>query len=241
MVNILIPMAGAGQRFADAGYTVPKPLIQVDGKPMIEVVIESLGLAGHHVFVVQREHSDRYDVTKLLRALAPGCTIIETPTLTQGTASSTLLAAGLIDSDEPLLIALADQYIEWDPRLMITRTDDADADGAILTFPSSDPKWSYVRTTEDGFITATAEKQVISDLATCGVYYWRRGSDYVRCARGMVRADKRVLGEFYVAPVFNEGIDDGLRFISHPSEQMFGLGTPEDLRGFLEWRSRQRP
>lgn len=232
-MNVLIPMAGAGSRFAQAGYTFPKPLIEVKGKPMIQVVVENLNIEANYIFIVQREHYEKYSLQYLLNLLAPGCRIVQVDGMTEGAACTTLLAKELIDTGEPLLIANSDQYLEWNSNETLYAFAADGIDAGIVTFKATHPKWSYARLDDDGFVAEVAEKKVISDLATVGVYYWSRGSDYVRYAEQMIAKDIRVNGEFYVAPVFNEAIADGAKVRCKNADAMWGIGTPEDLNTFL--------
>jgi len=233
-MNILIPMAGAGSRFAKAGYTFPKPLIEVRNKPMIQVVIENLNVDAHFIYVVQKEHFEKYNLKSLLNVLTPNCTIIQTDGITEGACCTTLLAEHFIDTDSPLLIANSDQYIEWESGEFFHSMNAPNVDGGILTFENTHPKWSYVKIDEQGNVSELREKEVISNKATCGVYYWAKGSDYVKYSKQMIQKDIRVNGEFYVAPVYNEAIADGHKIKIYNIENMMGLGTPEDLHYFLE-------
>lgn len=233
-MNVLIPMAGEGSRFANAGYTFPKPLIEVRGKPMIQTVVENLNVEARFIFLVRKEHYDKYSLKPMLNLIAPGCEIVLVDGLTEGAACTTLLAKDLIDSDEPLLIANSDQFIEWNSNETLYAFGADGIDAGIVTFQATHPKWSYARLGEDGFVAEVAEKQVISDLATVGVYYWTHGADYVRYAEQMIAKDIRVNGEFYVAPVFNEAIQDGKKVRAKNCDRMWGIGTPEDLNYFLE-------
>lgn len=237
-LNVLIPMAGAGSRFAQQGYTFPKPLIEVEGKPMIEVVVNNLNIEAHYIFLVQKEHYEKYNLKYLLNLIAPGCDIIQLDGITEGAACTTLLAKDLINNDNPLVIANSDQYIEWNSNECMYAFGADEIDGGILTFEAHHPKWSYAKLGEDGFVSEVAEKQVISDNATCGVYYWKHGSDYVKYAEQMIDKNIRVNNEFYVCPVFNEAIADSKRFRIKTIERMWGIGTPEDLNYFLDNRKK---
>lgn len=232
-LNVLIPMAGAGSRFEKAGYTFPKPLIEVRGKPMIQVVVENLGLDANYIFVVQKAHREKFNLEVLLNLIVPGCKIVETDGITQGAACTALLAREHIDSDAPLFFANSDQYVEWTPAEFMYRTAESQADGGIVTFKATHPKWSFAKVV-DGFVTEVAEKNPISDNATVGFYYWKHGSDFVKYADSMIEKNLRVNGEFYVCPVFNEAIADGKKIRAWEAKAMHGLGTPEDLAAFLE-------
>jgi HAD superfamily hydrolase (TIGR01509 family) len=233
-MNVLIPMAGAGSRFQQAGYTFPKPLIDVNGKPMIQVVVDNLNIDATFVFVVQKEHREKYNLDTLLNLITPGCKIVEVSSLTEGAACTTLLAKEFIDNDDPLVMANSDQFVEWDSNEFMYKMIEQKVDGGILTFKATHPKWSFAKIDESGYVTEVAEKNPISDIATVGVYYWAKGSDYVKYAEKMIEKNIRVNNEFYVCPVFNEAIQDGKKIKTYNIEKMWGIGTPEDLKYYLE-------
>jgi HAD superfamily hydrolase (TIGR01509 family) len=235
-MNVLIPMAGAGSRFTAAGYTFPKPLIEVDGKPMIQVVVENLNIEANFIFLVQKEHYEKYNLKYLLNLIAPNCKIVQVDGITDGAARTTLLAKEFIDNDQPLLMANSDQYLEWNSNEVLYAFNADDIDGGIVTFKATHPKWSFAKLDADGFVEEVAEKKPISDNATVGVYYWKKGSDYVKYAEQMIEKDIRTNNEFYVCPVFNEAIGDGKKIRAKSIEKMWGIGTPEDLNYFLENR-----
>ena len=235
-MNVLIPMAGAGSRFQKAGYTFPKPLIEVDGKPMIQLVVENLNIDARHIFVVQKEHYDQYNLKHLLGLISPGCKIVQVDGMTEGAACTTLLAKEFIDNDEPLGFANSDQFLDWDSNEFMYSMEADEVDAGILTFTATHPKWSFAKLDDDGFVSEVAEKKPISDIATTGIYYWKKGSDYVKYAEQMIEKDIRVNNEFYVCPVFNEALADGKKIKVFHIDGMWGIGTPEDLRNFLENR-----
>ena len=234
-MNVLIPMAGAGSRFEQAGYTFPKPLIEVNGKPMIQTVVENLNIDAKHIFIVQKEHYEKYNLKYLLNLITNNnCEIVQVDGITEGAACTTLLAKQFIDNDEPLVMANSDQFVEWDSNeFMYSMTAD-DVDGGILSFEATHPKWSFAKLDDDGFVSEVAEKKPISNIATVGVYYWKKGSDYVKYAEQMIDKDIRTNNEFYVCPVFNEAIESDKKIKVFPIDKMWGLGTPEDLNRFLE-------
>ena len=233
-MNVLIPMAGAGSRFVAAGYTFPKPLIEVNGKPMIQVVVENLNVEAHFIFMVQKEHYEKYNLKQLLNLIAPGCDIIQIDKMTEGAACTTLLAKALINNDEPLLIANSDQYLEWNSNECLYAFTADTIDGGIITFKATHSKWSFAKVGDDGLVSEVAEKNPISDTATAGIYFWKKGSDYVKYAEQMIQKNIRTNNEFYVCPVFNEAIADGKKIRIKNIDKMWGIGTPEDLHYFLE-------
>ena len=232
-MNVLIPMAGAGKRFADAGYVFPKPLIEIDNKPMIQWVIESLRLDANFIFIIQKEHQEKYNIKSVLKILQPNCKIIELDQLTEGAACTTLLAKNYINNSDPLIIANSDQYINWNSSKALYEFNSKKLDGAILTFKSIHPKWSYAKCDNEGYVNEVAEKKVISNNATVGVYYWKHGYDYVSSAEEMIKKNIRVKNEFYVCPTYNELLAKGKKIKIHEVDKMSGLGTPEDLNNFL--------
>lgn len=232
-MNVLIPMAGAGSRFEKAGYTFPKPLIDVDGKPMIQAVVDNLNIDARHIFIVQKSHYDKYNLSNVLSSISPDCEIIQADGITEGAACTTLLAKELINNDEPLLMANSDQFVEWDSNQFMYSMIGDTIDAGMTTFRSTHPKWSYARLDDKGFVCEVAEKNPISDIATVGIYYWSKGSDYVKYTEQMIDKDIRVNNEFYVCPVFNQAIQDNKKIKTFDIEKMWGLGTPEDLQHYL--------
>ena len=235
-MNILIPMAGRGSRFQSQGYSFPKPLIDVKGKPMIQVVVDNLNIKAKYTFIVQKEHYETYNLQYLLNLIAPKCNIVQVDGITEGAACTTLLAKEFINNDEPLLMANSDQFVEWDSSKTLYDFANSKSDGGILTFPASHPKWSYAKLDEQGNVSEVAEKKPISKNATVGIYWWRKGSAYVKYAERMIKKNIRTNNEFYVCPVFNEAIQDGKKIsISEiDKDGMWGIGTPEDLNYFLK-------
>ena len=233
-LNIIIPMAGAGSRFEQAGYTFPKPLIDVEGKPMIQVVVENLNMVANFIFIVQKSHRIKYNLDTLLNIIAPNCKIIEVDGLTEGAACTALLAKDLINNDNPLFFANSDQFVSWDSNEFMYKMQETDCDGGIVTFESIHPKWSFTKVNEFGLVTEVAEKNPISNMATVGFYYWKHGSDFVKYAEQMIEKNIRVNNEFYVCPVFNQAIEGGKSIRTFEVNKMWGLGTPEDLKYFIE-------
>ncbi len=233
-LTVLIPMAGAGSRFSQAGYTFPKPLIEVRNKAMIQVVVENLNIDANYIFVVQKKHREKYSLDAMLSLIAPNCKIVEVDGMTEGAACTALLAKDLIDNEKPLFFANSDQFVEWDSNEFFYKMNESKADGGIVTFKATHPKWSFAELDDSGYVTKVAEKNPISDNATVGFYYWKKGSDFVRFAESMIEKDIRTNNEFYVCPVFNEAIQEKLQIKSFEVEGMWGLGTPEDLDYFLK-------
>ena len=234
-MKVLIPMAGEGSRFAKEGYTFPKPLISVCNKPMIQLVVENLDFDCEYIFLIRKSHVEKYAgfIDTLDRITNGKFKYIIVDSLTEGAACTALLAEEFIDNDEDLLIANSDQYIEYQAPNFNMLKNQTNCDAIVYTFNAVHPKWSFVKTNARGFITEVAEKKPISNIATCGIYWYRRGSDFVKYAKQMIEKDIRVNNEFYIAPVYNELIGDGKTLIPFYVDKMWGIGTPEDLNLFL--------
>ncbi|WP_152226266.1 glycosyltransferase family 2 protein [Pseudomonas sp. SCB32] len=239
MLNIVVPMAGAGSRFAVAGYKDPKPLIPVHCVPMIKVVIDNLTPACEHrfIFICQAAHVEAYGLKDKLQAWAPGCAIVELNGLTEGAACTVYAAKELIDSDDPVMIANSDQYVDIDINDYLRAMEEQQADGLIMTMKADDPKWSFVGFDDGGRIDRVIEKEVISDEATVGIYNFRSGRQLIAAIESMFDKNLRVNGEFYVAPAYNEMIGDDAHIVHYSigseGAGMYGLGIPADLNLFL--------
>ena len=238
-LNIVIPMAGHGSRFRDAGYDRPKPMIEVHGVPMIEVVVKNIKPVRAHrfIFLCLEAHLKQFGLDEYLRKIAPGCAIVPVRGVTEGAACTVLLAQEFFNTSEPLMIANSDQFVEVDINAYLNAADIAEADGLIMTMKANDAKWSFVGFDPQGRIDRVVEKEVISDEATVGIYNYAHGSDFVDGANAMIGKNIRVNNEFYVAPVYNELIAAGKKIIhfniGEVGRGMHGLGTPADLDNFL--------
>lgn len=238
MINIVVPMAGAGKKFQEAGYAFPKPLIEISGQTMIEIVVNNLRPETNHkfIFICQKEHYDKYDLHNIFKnATNNKFEVVLINGITQGAACTVLCATQHIDNDDEIIIANSDQFIQFDINDFIKSSRENNKDGLIMTFKASHPKWSYARVNSDGKVLEVAEKKVISNKATVGIYYFKKGSNFVKSAQSMIKKNIHHNNEFYVCPVYNETIlQGGDVYISDiKPEEMHGLGTPEDLDQFL--------
>ncbi len=233
MINIVIPLAGEGKRFQEVGYTVPKPFIDIYGKSMIQRVVESLNIDAIYTFIVRKEHVQEYSRFEIFKRISKNnYDIIVLNKITEGAACTTLLAKEYINNNNELIIANADQIIEWCPTEFLNHA--RKFDGCILTFKANHPKWSYAKINNE-LVVEVAEKKVISDMATVGVYYWKYGSDYVKYAEQMINKNIRTNNEFYVCPIYNEAILDNKRIGVFEVKNMYGVGDPESLENYKEY------
>jgi dTDP-glucose pyrophosphorylase len=234
-MNIVIPMAGRGSRFATIGIATPKPLIDVRGRPMYAWAVESLPLAAATgmIFIVLREHLADGKLASDIRARygAFDPQIIPLDQVTQGQACTVLEAAGLVDTDEALLIYNADTFCRTGLERTL-QTLPQTVRGILGVFEAPGDKWSFARTDETGRVVETSEKRRISPWCSTGLYYFTSGREFVHYARRMIDANDRVGNEFYVAPVYNRMIADGLDVRIDVAEEVWVLGTPEDLAHF---------
>ena len=235
MIRIVVPMGGAGRQFVERGYAFPKPLVEVAGQPLIEIVVRNLTPSEPHqfVFVCREEHVEQYALGDVLRLISPGCRVVTMRKPTAGALCSVLLGVELLQNDEELLVANADQHVDVSVDTFLDAARADRLDGSIMTFPNTHPRWSYARV-ENGQVTGVAEKQPISRHATAGLYYFRRAKDFVDAAERQLLKNASVKGEFYVAPVYNELVLAGRRIGVFPLEaaQMHGLGTPQEVERY---------
>lgn len=236
-INIVIPMSGGGSRFSQNGHLLPKPLIEVrEEVSMVEMVVRNLAIKGTHIFLVLKDHYEKYQLKQTLERIVEKPVIIIVDQVTQGTTCTVLLAKKYIDNNTPLFIANADQFIEeWSFNDFNDRMISENLDGGIPVFTASDAsKWSFAKLDENGFVTEVAEKKAISNIATCGLFWFNKGSEFVQYAEQMIRKNIRHNNEFYLCPVYNELIADAKKIKTYPVQTMWGTGTPADLNYFIE-------
>lgn len=237
-MNILIPMSGRGSRFLETHIT-PKPLIEIEPNlTMIELVVKNLNINGRLIFLVLKEHYEKYPLKEILNKTSNNIKIVIVDSVTEGAACTSLLAKELINNEDSLFIANSDQYIDnWNYDDFICKMIKENADGGIVTFKSTDSKWSFVRLNENNDVIEVAEKNPISDKATVGFYWWKKGFEYVKYAEQMIQKNIRVNNEFFICPVFAEAISDNKIIKTFDVEGMNGLGIPVDLNEFLRKRN----
>lgn len=237
-MNILLLMAGSSEAFREAGYSFPKPLVEIDGKPLVQHVIEHLApltdRGARLIVMVRHDDNMRYHIGAVVQLLVPGAEVIEVRGETSGAACTALLAVDAIDNDEPLVIVNGDQLILADLPAIVQEFGAAGVDGGIIVFKDIHPRWSFVRCDADGRVIETAEKRPISNKATAGFYYFRSGGDFVRAAQSMILKDASVDGQFYVCPAYNELILRNSRIEVHQIEkqQYVSLSTPQRVQAF---------
>lgn len=232
-MNIVIPMAGLGSRFAKAGFINPKPLIDVMGKPMIVRVLENLYYPNaNYILIARNEYLAK--TQQVIQELLPNMNVklIGIDKLTEGSVCTILYAHRYVNNDTPLLIANTDQIIEHNIADFINDCKQRELCGSILTFEDKEknPKWSFAKI-QNNLVVEVKEKVAISTHATVGIYLFMRGKLFVDSAIDMIIANERVNNEFYTCPVYNYAIKSGAKIgiYNIESNAMHGIGTPEDL------------
>jgi dTDP-glucose pyrophosphorylase len=233
-MNVIIPLAGEGKRFSDVGYTIPKPFILVNEKPMIQSVIENLNIDGKHIFIIQKKHSLEFNLQSFLKLLKPDCVVIEINEITEGPACTALIAEEYINEDS-LVIVNCDQMIhDFDIKKLEEFVNVRKIDGVLGSFISTSNKNSYMLLDDNGKVTQIKEKIVISNIATNGLHFWKNGKDFVYSTKEMIEANEKYNGEFYIAPTYNYLINKGKHILPYFYNSHFPIGTPEDLNKYKE-------
>jgi NDP-sugar pyrophosphorylase family protein len=236
-MNIIIPMAGLGSRFSKNGIKTPKPLIEVDGKTLIEHSVESLGIPGRYIFITREYDNPEYNekLSSILKKLDPTCEEIKIQKVTSGCSETCLYAKELIDNNEELIITNCDQLMNWDSNSFMESVSSLAVDGAIVLFKSKDPKNSFAEI-ENGAVDNIVEKNPISDNALVGIHYWKRGEDFVKSSEDLL-GKFRVSGlpECYISETYNYLIEAGRNIIPFfiPKNSYIPLGTPEDVSIYM--------
>lgn len=226
--NILIPMAGLGSRFIKEGFKVPKQIINIKDKHLIDISLDCLNYKDCNlIFVLRDEHVYNHHMDELLiKKFGDDISIVVLDQLTDGSVCSCLFAEKLINNDSPLVIHTLDIEFRpvFDPHVMET----LDADGLILTFKSNSTNYSYAQLDRNGNVTKTAEKKAISPNACVGIYGFKKGSDFCKYAKEMIDRDLRTKNEFYISPLYNILIEDGKKIITETVDKMHIFGTPDE-------------
>jgi len=234
--NIVIPMAGRGQRWIDAGYIFPKPLVEINNTPMIQLVLENLNLDGKYIFICLKEHIEKFSLDILLKNLKPNSKIITVDSITEGATSTVLLAKNFFDDENPLIIANCDQWLDWSSSDFINFLDKKKPDGAIVTFTSTHPKNSFVKINNEGKIIEVAEKKPISNLANVGIFYYKSGHEFISAMEAMIQKNLRINNEFFIAPAYNELDLESKNVLPYHVQNVKSMGTPEDLEN--SWKTK---
>jgi dTDP-glucose pyrophosphorylase len=237
-MKLLVLMAGGSDAFEEAGHSYPKNLVEIDGLPLAQRVVEHLApvieACTGSVFLIGDAEHRRFHTGDVIRLLAPGAEIVTVPQIDTGAACTALHAIGHVSGDEPLLVVNGDQILEIDLLPVVQSFQERELDGGVITFDGVHPRWSYVRTGADGLVTEAAEKRPISRHATAGAYWYRRGQDFVDAVMDMIRKDASVDGRFYICPAYNELILRQQRIGTYPIDRdaYFSLSSPRGVEAY---------
>ena len=233
-----MPMAGEGSRFRNAGWTTPKPLIELKGKPLVVRAIESVRVDGapmKYSFIVRKEHIDDYGVDKSIKAILPEANIYSVEKTTRGAVETCLIAEEGIADDDAVVVMDCD--LEFDSKeyrrlieAVLNETGDEARGGALVSFESDEPKYSYAEVGDDGLVKRTAEKEVISNHALCGAYFFASGREFKAAAHRLLDEPVMLKPEFYVSLLYNYLLRDGSPVRLATMEMYRSYGTPEELK-----------
>lgn len=237
MINIVIPMAGRGERFREQGFETPKPLIEFNGKTMIEYAVESLDIRGKFIFIVYKYSEESYNIRirEILNRIVNNPIIIEIDYITDGPASSALLAKDYINNDDELIVTNCDQIMKWNVDDFLSYKNNNKFDGIVVTYESNTNKNSFIQLDENGLGIKLAEKKVISNISLNGIHYWRKGLFFINSVEKMISKNIRVNNEFYISMTYNEMINDKLLVSNYHINKCehIAVGTPEDLKYYI--------
>jgi dTDP-glucose pyrophosphorylase len=233
-MNIVIPMAGLGTRFANEGFELPKPLIETHGKTLIEHSVSSLGISGKYIFITRKYNNPEHNklLTKRLKEISPDCIEIQLDKPTRGSVETVLAAEKYINNSFPLIITNSDQITDWSANDFLEFTSNPNLDGVIVTYPSTNPKNSFA-VVEDNYVTQLVEKNPVSDIALIGVHYWKEGQSFVKSAKKLLDSfEKEGRPECYISETYNYLIEWGMKIKHYPisANEYISLGTPYDLK-----------
>jgi NDP-sugar pyrophosphorylase family protein len=220
MLKIIIPLAGTSELFEKAGFFYPKPLIEINGTPMIQLVIERINaikIPHQLIFILREEDVLKFHLDNTLKLLSPNCDIIKLKNDTKGALCSILMAVDKIDPNDSLLILNGDQIIDSDFGQIINYFNENQTQVGIVTFKSIHPRWSFAKI-ENNQVLQTAEKNPISENAIAGYYYFKNADDFFNCAFECILKDVQLDGKFYISPVINEYILKNKKVLNYSIE-----------------------
>ena len=237
-MNVVVLLAGDDANFVKDGKEYPKLLTEIDGKTMIEIVLEGLELlntpGNNIIFMIRKHDNDRYYLGDIMKLIVPKSHIVTIEGETAGAALTSLIAIEYLDEEESLVLVNGDQLLDYDENDLVEFFIKNNADAGVLVFNSFHPRWSYVRTDNDGLVTEAAEKRPISNQATAGFYYYKKTSEYIKCAKRMILKGGDVNGLYYICPVFNEMILEHKNILTYPidSKKYHSFMSPEKVKEF---------
>ena len=240
-LHIVMPMAGEGSRFIKEGWTTPKPLIELNGLPLFKHAISSVtdkDIQMKYSFIVRQEHIDKYQIDKGIRSFLPEANLFSVVKTTRGAVETCLIAENAIADDDAVIVMDCDlefrskKFMEIIKQILNKPIEEATG-GALVSFESNEPRYSYAALGEDGFVARTAEKEVISNHALCGAYFFASGRRFKQIAHLLLAEPAFTKPEYYVSLLFNYLLKDGEKVWLAPMEEYYSYGTPEELKRYL--------
>lgn len=240
-LHIIMPMAGEGIRFKKEGWTTPKPLIELNGMPLFKHAISSVSAEGINLkysFIVRQEHIDEYKIDEGIKSFLPDANIFSVLKTTRGAVETCLMAESAIADDDAVIVMDCDlefrsvKFIEIIKEILAQPMEEANG-GALVSFESNEPRYSYAALGEDGYVTRTAEKEVISNHALCGAYFFSTGKRFKQIAHQLLNEPEFKKPEYYVSLLYNYLLADGEKVRLAPMEEYYSYGTPEELKRYM--------
>lgn len=240
-LHVIMPMAGEGSRFVREGWTTPKPLILLDGRPLFLHAISSVktdGFKMKYSFIVRQEHIDKYQIDEKIKSFLPEANVFSVLKTTRGAVETCLIAENAIADDDAVIVMDCDlefrskQFVEIIKRILDLPIEEAEG-GALVSFESNEPRYSYAEVGDNDYVTRTAEKEVISNHALCGAYFFSCGRRFKQVAHQLLDEPVFTKPEYYVSLLFNYLLKDGERVWLAPMEEYYSYGTPEELKQYL--------
>lgn len=236
-----MPMAGEGSRFANAGWTTPKPLIELNGQPLFKHAISSVAAEGipmKYSFIVRHEHIEKYGIDEGITSFLPEANIFSVLKTTRGAVETCLMAESVIADDDAVIVMDCDlefrskKFIEIIKSILSQSVEEANG-GALVGFESNEPHYSYAAVDKDGYVTRTAEKEVISNHALCGAYFFSTGRRFKQVAHQLLNEPEFKKPEYYVSLLYNYLLAEGEKVQLATMEEYYSYGTPEELKRYL--------
>ena len=240
-LHIVMPMAGEGSRFAKAGWTTPKPLIELRGVPLFRRAIDSVAIDGvemKYSFIVRQEHIAHYHIDEQIKKIIPEANIFSVEKTTRGAVETCLIAESAIEENDAVIVMDCDlefrskTYLEGVRTILNQSANEANG-GMLVSFESTEPRYSYAEVDENMIVRRTAEKEVISNHALCGAYFFSSAKGFLKAAHRLMNEPVFTKPEYYVSLLYNYLLSDGEMVRLATMEEYYSYGTPEELRRYL--------
>ena len=240
-LHIIMPMAGEGNRFRKEGWTVPKPLIQLNGMPLFQHAIKSVfdnDIDTKCSFIVRQEHIDKYQIDSVIKSYLPEANIFSVKKTTRGAVETCLIAEAVIEDEDAVIVMDCDLEFRSQAFMKIIheillQPEKETQGGAVVSFESNDPRYSYAELGQNGFVTRTAEKEVISNHALCGAYLFASGKRFKQISHQLLDEPVIKNPEYYVSLLYNYLLADDEIVRLAQLDEYYSYGTPEELNKYL--------